>query len=57
MLAETAPINKDDVRESSMTAFVVEKKFGGITTQKHQTLLDADISDVHFSNTCVPPGN
>lgn len=38
------------------TAFIVEKKFGGITTQKCNTLLDCDISDVQFNNTFVPAG-
>lgn len=50
-------MHRYDVRESISTAFVIEKQFGGITTQKCNTLLDCDISDVYFNNTCVPAGN
>lgn len=49
-------VYKDTIRESLTTAFLVEKKFGGITTQRCNTLLDSDISDVYFNNTLIPAG-
>lgn len=56
VIAESEPVHKDCIRESLSTAFIVEKKFGGITTQNSNTLLDCDICDVQFNNTLVPAG-
>lgn len=56
VIAETDRIYKDDLVESKCTAFIVEKQFGGITTQKSDILLDCDVADVQFNNTPVPAG-
>lgn len=54
VLAETHAVKRHDIVEAYITAFLVEKKFDGITVNKCSTSTDMDIANVVFKDTCVP---
>lgn len=51
----TAP-TKDDRLAPNLVAFIVEKKFGGVYTDRCKEANGEDIAHVVFKDTCVPHG-
>ncbi|XP_072928259.1 complex I assembly factor ACAD9, mitochondrial isoform X2 [Hemitrygon akajei] len=60
VFAQTKVVDKDGATKDKITAFVVERKFGGITSGKPEDKLGirgSNTCEVHFENTKVPVEN
>ncbi|XP_072136459.1 complex I assembly factor ACAD9, mitochondrial [Mobula birostris] len=60
VFARTEVVDKDGATKDKITAFVVERKFGGITSGKPEDKLGirgSNTCEVHFENTKVPVEN
>lgn len=57
VFAQTDALVRGDIKQPKLSAFVVERDFGGITTTPHQTSeKNLQVSDVLFENTQIPAG-
>ncbi|XP_031812531.1 complex I assembly factor ACAD9, mitochondrial isoform X2 [Sarcophilus harrisii] len=60
VFAKTEIIDSDGLKKDKITAFIVERSFGGITNGKPENKLGirgSDTCEVHFENTKVPVEN
>ncbi|XP_069795919.1 complex I assembly factor ACAD9, mitochondrial isoform X1 [Narcine bancroftii] len=60
VFARTEVVDKDGTTKDKITAFLVERKFGGVTSGKPEDKLGirgANTCEVHFENTKVPVEN